>query len=66
MPSGHWPAESTALLFNFPVYKCLEIVNVARKLNSVMQSVMTNYYMFSKVQNSRIIQKGRLYTHNLV
>ena len=61
--------ESTALLFNFPVYKCLEIVNVARKLNSVMQSVMTNYnyYMFSKVQNSRIIQKGRLYTtHNLV
>ena len=54
--------ESTALLFNFPVYKCLEIVNVARKLNSVMQSVMTNYYMFSKVQTGRIIQRGVLHT----
>ena len=57
--------KSTALLFNFPVYKCLEIVNVARKLNSVMQSVMTNYYMFSKVQTGRIIQRGS-YTHSLV
>lgn len=62
----HWPVQSTALLFNFPVYKCLEIVNVARKLNSVMQSVMTNYYMFSKVQKSRISWRGELHTHSLV